>query len=417
MSKARVPRCSYFFSTDILSKVENYEDEIRKNDLRRQPQVIIPIREASSKTIYVTRSVVARKLKVKLRVPQASVQKNLLIDLSTKPSGLEKFLTNVKPSHGVECNGSVSYGVTDFNVNAVGAGLCMSPILSNAKHIKATNLLTPNADCGKWITKITAHIFARGEKADVYKMKFPAYFYNFVKKLKMYRGFSKFLEICSAASVCLYINGVSLETAKHAVLQYIIAIENAFHGNSNGCPAGLLFIAPPGMGKTTTQLVYPYGMLDTDNLNDEALDQDPTIVDRLVQNGLTVVTSRFEYKRWSSFKIAAFPYDLISTMKKKGFCFTEDELSETIAARNAMRRKQLKKPIFQRIQRKHPDGRRWVEAYKDVKSYCDLYIEGETFSYCFDEFLKYCLDLTHCVEVTAYAQREAGIGQIETVTK
>lgn len=411
MSKARASRCKFFFSTDILSKVEDFENEIRKNELRNQPNIILPIRKASSKTIYVTRKVTNRTLKVKLRVPQESLVKNISIDLSTKPKRLETFLSDIKFESGVECVGSISYGITDFNQQAVGAGLTLSPILGYSRHLEyVPQLLKPNRDCGNWIKKILKHIYARGEKADVYKMKFPAYFYKFVKALKMYRGFSKFLEICTAVSVSLLINDVPLDLAEKALLDYIIAVENSFHGQRNGAPPGVVFIAPPGMGKTVAQFVYPYGMLDTDNLNTELLDADPTIIDNLVNNGITVITNRWDFKRWTSFKIAAFPKDLKETMKRKGFCFTENELAEVIAARNALSRKQIKKPIFSRIQRKHPDGRKWIEAYKDVKTYCDLYIEGPDFIHCLDQFHAYCLNLTNAVEVTPYAQRAAGLG-------
>lgn len=390
-----------FFTSEILDKIENYEEEIRKNDTRNLAKVIIPVRKSTSKRIFVKKALKENKLSISLRMPEPPVKKNLNINLDLLPFSVASIMANSIIAEDEEIPSQVSLGIADINQQAISAGLTISPCLFELMSgpCDGKDILRPNPDNARCISRIIEHIYLKGEQADVYSLKFPAYFYKFVKQLKMYRGFSKFLEICVSVSVCLYINNVSLEKAKQVLVGYITCIENSFHKIIMDFTPGLIFLSPPGMGKTLFQLTHPFGYLDTDNLNSEAIDADPTIIDCLVQNGLTVVTNRWEYQKWNQFKIAIFPPNIQKTMERKGFIFSDSALAEEMAKRKIDHKRKMKNRSGSHQTRKHPDGRDWVKAYASVKASCDIYIESDTFQAGFEQFQLLCLNLSNKCQV------------------
>lgn len=120
---------------------------------------------------------------------------------------------------------------------------------------------------------------------------------------------------------------------------------------------GTAIIASPGTGKTQFLNGFHLGFIDTDYLNVEAMNKDPTIMGRLLSYGISVFTNRWEWRQWSVAPIYIKAHDMVSRLIAK----TKPTLE--MRALSAAKREALLS------RRRELRQREWVEAYTGLDEY------------------------------------------------
>lgn len=169
----------------------------------------------------------------------------------------------------------------------------------------------------------------------------------------------------------LLIHAAKLGIAVPGVIAYLNTIEAIYCGAQIRGTPGHVIVCPPGVGKTTTELLYSFGYLDTDFVNKDVLFENPVIIDNLVKAGISIFTNLWN---WRQFKVRTFgilPNDLKAALESKYiFPSTLDE----------MRRKALMNlaptPGVWRHRHRNVrfDQEEWIAAFADMANVIPTYV-------------------------------------------
>lgn len=110
-----------------------------------------------------------------------------------------------------------------------------------------------------------------------------------------------------------------------------------------------ILVCPPGCGKTSLELRYAFGYLDTDFLLPPG-PCNPAVVDAFVSNGFSIITNRWEYRLFRSPVLTVFQEDISSSLAHKGI-FPSKEIGHSVPIRGL---------------RVTYDQEKWLEAYSHL---------------------------------------------------
>lgn len=104
-----------------------------------------------------------------------------------------------------------------------------------------------------------------------------------------------------------------------SVITLLEVIESCFNNaQTKYATPGMAIVAPPGTGKTLLQSMLGIGFLDTDHLSATQMDKNPAIVTRLLQAGFSLLSNRWEHKKWNHpFTYYVMPNDVKATLEYK----------------------------------------------------------------------------------------------------
>lgn len=334
---------------------------------------------------------ITNKISVKLPIKTVSFSKpaNLM------PRQLKKFTSHLDcyAFPGVNEVDILPNSSIDLHQVAWTGSLCMSPIIRHAvegtccKHNDdpAAYLEIPE-NIGHQLVDLINVILKTGRifQAITPEME------NFIKTWRSLKNVTKFIMLLTHFVVTLKINQVPVGDMPDIIEQLLITIEHCFVNKQpiNNCP-GLVIIAPPGIGKTHFQSSFPYGFLDLDNLTPEPMDSNPEIVDALVNSGFSVITNRWEWRKWKSSKVAIFPYDLKRSLNSKNIYDDETYRRVLASKRKYFTDRDGARIARDEIPHTRGDLREWLNAYLNIdKSRDILFIRAKTFSEGYSKLLK-----------------------------
>lgn len=134
----------------------------------------------------------------------------------------------------------------------------------------------------------------------------------------------KFIELL--AYICLSLK--SSQINDHLVSpRDVFAVLYAIEANPTASTSrGYVIAAPPGAGKTTLACVSGIIFIDTNLLNIDRIRSSPAELDRIVNNGLSLITHEWDFPKWKSLVLVIRPDDFIKHSTALGFYPVADAL-------------------------------------------------------------------------------------------
>lgn len=192
-------------------------------------------------------------------------------------------------------------------------------------------------------------------------------------------GFLRFLNFISYTALAIY----HYYDVTYAITLFLVHLENCFTplmdttttetttiksddplSDFKISPAcqGFIILAPPSTGKTQFIRSLPFGFIDTDWLNSKAIDADPSIMTKLVREGFSIITNRWEWRQWNVPIYYIKPHDLKQSLNLKnsrreaGFERAKTEYLSSI----------------RKVKPKILDRQQWFDKYDGVEEKCQV---------------------------------------------
>lgn len=209
-------------------------------------------------------------------------------------------------------------------------------------------------------------------------------------------GFLRFITYVVNQLLCL--QNVCPPQAISVLKRSLLLLESSFHDEVQQddplsdfplyatCP-GLFLLAPPGTGKTQFTMSCPLGLIDTDWINSKLLDQKPEIMDKLIRNGFSLISNRWEWTKIVSTPVIYIkPKDLVSSLRRKGII-----PSELIATFETNKHLYVKERYQSNYKVKPSQNfKLWSEAYEITPNVVTIALsEAECFIHGFVKLLDY----------------------------
>lgn len=156
------------------------------------------------------------------------------------------------------------------------------------------------------------------------------------------------------------------------VVSALNAIEDVYDSKSvpHG-PAGHVMVCPPGVGKTTTELLYSFGYLDTDFLNKSVLVENPHFVDNLVKAGFSLFSNLWNWKQFTVKTFGILPNDLKASLESKFIYPSTLEHMRRKALANLKTRPGVWAPRMIEVRY---DQEQWIAAFADMEQFIPTYV-------------------------------------------
>lgn len=185
-----------------------------------------------------------------------------------------------------------------------------------------------------------------------------------VAQLSAFQSFTKFLTY----SVQIILSIIEVQGLFKHFINFTNLIEHCCRGFTckNLNLSGAAFLAPPGMGKTYFNSSYFFGLCDTDTILKD--DHDDMVVQRLVDSGVSLLTNRWSYKKWSCLKVAFVTPNLDDCLnrkfKSKNDFYRNFQSDRAQYFKNHPEHSQRKVPLF--------DKSKWNKAFIDIYDHDDI---------------------------------------------
>lgn len=154
----------------------------------------------------------------------------------------------------------------------------------------------------------------------------------------------KFIELIAYIAMSLqssFIHTSRPYTTSPRDILYVIGAIEGLNAVTPSIPRGYVIAAPPGAGKTTLACVSGISFIDTNLLDVQAIRRDPSILDRIVNSGISVITHEWDFKQWKSLVFVIRPDDFERHARSLGFGDFDSTSSDALSLDVKRQRKEF----------------------------------------------------------------------------